>query len=119
MAEQIFYDNGTVKVTNARFMVGSQTYAMQGVTSVRSLVQSPNRIFPIILIIVGLFAFGGSVLFALLMIAAGIALLVMMKNTHIVALHSASGEQQALTSTDAGYINDVVGALNNALIHRG
>jgi hypothetical protein len=36
-----------------------------------------------------------------------------------VVLSSSSGEAQALGSKDAAYINSVVEALNNAIIHRG
>lgn len=37
MAEKTFLDEGGVTVTNARFVVPAQTYAMSEITSVKSL----------------------------------------------------------------------------------
>ena len=41
------------------------------------------------------------------------------KSIHAVILHSASGQVQALSDSDEGYIGGVVRALNDALVHRG
>ena len=123
MSEQVFFENGNVKVTNARFVVGNQTHAMNGVTSVASHVAHPSRLWPIIGIVVGLLillsADGSGKLVG--MAVAGIAgfILYNQKATHAVVLRSASGEVQALSGTDADHINGVVSALNEALIHRG
>jgi hypothetical protein len=123
MSEQIFFNQGNVKVTNARFIVNSQTYAMSGVTSVKTGFAPPNRNGAFGAIIVGvLIALGGdgaTKLFGVLMAAAGIWYLTQLKNTHSVYLSSASGEVQALSDTDETYIGNVVEALNEALIHRG
>lgn len=123
MAEEIFYESGNVKVTNARFVVGSQTYAMNGVTSVKSLVVPANKGLAIILIVVGLLilvgASGGGKVFGLLIAALGGYMIYKAKATHAVMLHSSSGETQALSSTDQVYIQSVIQALNEALIHRG
>jgi hypothetical protein len=123
MEERVFFDRDGVRVTNARFMVGSQTYAMNGVTSVKSRVTPPNRTGAIIAVIVGVLLFfgldGGAKLFGLLV--AGVAgwMLSQMKNTHAVFLSSASGEVQALANQDGEYIGGVIAALNDALVHRG
>lgn len=123
MSEQVFFESGDVKVTNARFVVGNQTHAMNGVTSVSSHVTPPSRMGPIVGIAVGLLmllaADGSGKLIGL--VIAGIAgfILYSQKAMHAVVLRSASGEVQALTGTDANHINGVVSALNEALIHRG
>lgn len=36
MEEKSFYNEGGVSVSNSRFIAGGQTYAMSGVTSVKS-----------------------------------------------------------------------------------
>ena len=123
MEEKIFFESGDVKVTNARFVVGNQTHAMNGVTSVSSHTTPPSRMGLIIGAIVGvliLLGASGSTKIVGLGIA-GICgfLLFNQKANHAVVLHSASGEVQALSGTDAGHINGVVSALNEALIHRG
>jgi hypothetical protein len=123
MTEQIFFEQANVKVTNARFIVNSQTYAMNGVTSVKSNVVPPSRTGALIAIGVGLmmlFAAEGAMKIVGLAIAgAGAWFLSQQKSTHSVYLSSASGEVQALSNTDEDFINSVVHALNEALVHRG
>jgi predicted ATPase len=123
MDEQVFFDQGTVKVTNARFIVGNQTYAMNGVTSVASGVTPPKRGLLIIGLVIGLLMLiggDGGTKFVGLLIAAGCGFaLYKQQATHAVILHSASGEVRALSDTDEGLISGVVAALNSAIIHRG
>ena len=123
MSETIFFENGNVKVTNARFVVGNQTHAMNGVTSVASHVTPPSRgawiagvAFGLLMTIV---ADGAGKLIGLAIAGVCGFLLYNQKSTHAVVLRSASGEVQALSGTDSNYINGVVSALNEALIHRG
>lgn len=123
MGEDIFYEAPGVKVTNARFVVNNQTYAMNGVTSVKSVVIPPSYGGAIIAIIVGLVLLvagaAGMKVLGLAIAAVGVFLIVKAKAEHIVVLHSASGEAQALKSTDGQHIGDVINALNDALVHRG
>ena len=123
MEEKVFFESGNVKVSNARFVVGNQTHAMNGVTSVSSHTTPPSRLGLIIGVIVGILillgAEGGAKVVGLAIAGACGFLLYNQKSTHAVVLRSASGEVQALSGTDEGYINGVVGALNEALIHRG
>ena len=91
MQETIFFEHAGVKVTNARFMVHSQTYAMNGVTSVKSLVTPPSRGGAIIGIAIGVLMFavldGSAKLVALLVIAGCAWALSQMKNTYTAAEH--------------------------------
>ena len=123
MAEQVFYEDGDVKVTNARFIVASQTYAMNGVTSVKSHTVPENRGAGILGLIIGVIIFaassGGTRVVGLIVAAAGAYLIYAAKAEHAVVLNSSSGEAQALTSKDEAYIRNVINALNDALIHRG
>ena len=123
MEERTFFEQGNVKVSNARFIVGNQTYAMNGVTSVKSHSTPPSRTGGIIAFIFGivvLFAAEGSgrLIGLAIAVAAGY-FLYGQKTEYAVVLNSASGEAQALTGTDETYINGVISALNDALIHRG
>ncbi len=122
MEEKTFLNEGGVTVTNARFIVPSQTYAMSGVTSVKSFEEQPSRTGPIVLIIVGVLCFlggGQAIVIGLLFIAGGIAWWMLEKATFHVLLSSASGEAKALSSKDRGWIGRVVGALNDSIVHRG
>lgn len=119
MDENVVYENGNVKVTNARFVVDGQTYAMNGVTSVRRFEKSPARGLPIGVGIIGIVAMSGSVIVGLLLLAAAIGIWVSQKTEFSVLLSSASGEARALSSKDRSYIDQVVEALNTAIIQRG
>ena len=123
MEEKTFFEQNNVKVSNARFIVDGQTFAMNGVTSVKSVVVPPSRMGPIIVLLIGLAiligADGVGKLLGLAVAGAAAYFLYSQKATHTVVLNSASGEQNALSNTDASFITGVVTALNDALIHRG
>jgi hypothetical protein len=122
MAEQSFLDEGGVTVTNSRFIVSGQTYAMSGITSVKALTRKPSRKGPIILVAIGLLAMLAgkeAVVVGLLFLAGGTVWWILHKPTYIVVLHSASGEAEALTSKDGGFISRAVNALNQAIVARG
>ncbi len=123
MEETTFFNQGNIWVTNARFIVYGQTYAMNGVTSVRQLVTRPSRFGPICLIIIGLLCLlggsGTSVFFCLVFIGIGALWWVTQKPTWTVVLSSSSGEHRALTSPNQAFIQGVVDALNTSIVHRG
>jgi hypothetical protein len=122
MEEKSFFNEGGVSVSNSRFIVPGQTYAMSGITSVKSYRQDPSRKGPIILGIVGLLALGGggnAVFLGLLLIAGAVAWWFSQKPEFSVLLTSASGEAKALTNKDGQFITRVVNALNDAIVHRG
>jgi Family of unknown function (DUF6232) len=123
MDERVFFEQGDVRVTNARFVVGSKTHAMNGVTSVSSHRMPASVVGPIIGIVVGLLilmgASGSGKILGVAVIAIAGYVLYSQKATHVVVLQSASGKVDALSSKDGGMIQGVVAALNDALIHRG
>ena len=123
MDEKIFFEDGGVKITNARFIVGSKTYAMSGVTSVKTHVEPPNRMMPIIIGAVGVLLLFVQSIEAIVfgLILAGVAFLIWrgQSEVHSVILSSSSGEVQALSDTNGERIGAVIAALNDVLIHRG
>lgn len=116
--EKTFLQDGDVTVTNSRFIVPGQTYAMAGVTSVRSASIEPKRIWPIIFCLFGVLMLFGSVVFGGVLLAIGIVWLVCLKTKYAVALNSASGEVHAITSENSEYISGIVKALNDAIVYR-
>lgn len=124
MEETEFYKSGNVSITNSRFMVGSTTYAMNGVTSVKRSQTEPSKAGAVILGIVGaLMIFAAA---TLMFKAAGVVIIILaifwfksIKCEYHVFLNSASGESQALSSKDKKFIDDVINSLNEAIIHRG
>lgn len=123
MEEKIFFNQGDVSVSNARFIVYGQTYAMNGVTSVKQGVENPSRLGPIVVALIGLgFLVGGSFKTVVIaFIAIGLAILFWRSQSpdYSVVLNTASGEKQALVSKDKKFIDGVIEALNQSIIHRG
>jgi hypothetical protein len=52
--ETIFFQEGEILVTNARFVVGSQTFAMRTITSVKGEMTPANFTGAVLLILIGL-----------------------------------------------------------------
>lgn len=119
MEETVFFNQAGVSVSNARFIVNSQTYAMNGVTSIKQAVNHPSRLGPIVLGFIGFLFLFGSIVLALIFLAAAILWWMNQKPEWFVILSSASGETKALSSNDKTYIDGVINALNQSIIHRG
>lgn len=120
--EKVFLNEGGVSVSNSRMTYQGQMYAMSGVTSVKTYEAVPSKKGPIILIIIGLFMMAGgknTIVVSLLLLAGGIAWWVMAKSIYSVLLTTASGEAKAYSSKDKDFVSKIVGALNDAIIHRG
>ncbi|MEO8278007.1 MAG: DUF6232 family protein [Thermoanaerobaculia bacterium] len=132
--EKVFFERGAVRVTNSRFQVESQTYAMSAVNSVNFLKEPASMAgagcllaFGAFVLLGGLVSFStgakGAGAFALLFGGAAVALGIMiarsLKHTYIVLLRTSNGEVKALRSKDSEYINAVVQALNDAIVARG
>jgi Family of unknown function (DUF6232) len=126
--EKTFHESSGVLVTNSRFIVGSQTFAMSGVTSVSSFVESPSHKGPLVAIVLGaMITLGGLVqgsqglggmLIGGVVLALGIWWFTQRKPTFHVLLRTSSTEVKALNSKDENYILAVVKALNDAIVYR-
>ena len=107
MEEKTFFEHENVKVTNARFLVGEQTFAMSNITSVSSSQDRHSRVGPIILLIVGFVMCCASIVVAgLIVMAVGVLWLMLQKTKYHVMLRTSGGETKALTSF----------ALNNSVL---
>ncbi|WP_261464729.1 DUF6232 family protein [Serratia marcescens] len=113
-----------VLVTNARFIVGSNTYAMSGITSVKKSKIPAKRSPGIVMAAIGasvMYAadskgwqiFGGVLLFL------GVVAFFIEKPTYVVTICSSSTETKALENKDEAYIDAVINALNTSIIKRG
>ena len=124
--ETTFFQSGDITVTNARFIVGAQTFAMRGVTSVEGVETPVSYAAPVFIVIFGLVlalaGFSGSVFLAIvgiLVIAAGVAIAIRRKATFAVVLRTAGGEITAYQSFDRAYISSIIQALNDSIISHG
>lgn len=132
-SEKVFFDKHGIKVTNARFIVHQQTYAMASVSSVKvgSTNKTPSKGGAVMAATIGglLFLGGlGSLKDAWLMALIGVGLLVWgvlwyrsIKPLfeYKLILTTSSGETTALTSFSEPDIRVVEDALNQAIIYRG
>ncbi|MEI9743596.1 DUF6232 family protein [Enterobacter ludwigii] len=113
-----------VQVTNARFVVGSNIYAMNGVTSVKKEKTPASRGYGFIIAMISGYAaytydskwwkYG-----AAFMCFSAVVQVLTAKPTYIVTICSSSTETKALSSSDEKYIDKVIDALTQSIIKRG
>lgn len=119
MEEKTFFEYDDVKVTNTRFITGSQTYAMSNVTSVKAFEQRPNRIWGVAALLIGLLITSESPPVGILLMAAAAFYLYKQKTLYHVMLATSGGETSALKTYQSRYLMKVVSALNEAIVYRG
>lgn len=128
--EATFYtDEQGVRVTSARLIVGSKTYAMRNITSVATRRSSPSYAGPVIAGLLGLgFVLAGfavnphnstNVILGALIAALGVLWTRVLKPDHHLQISSSAGESSALASKRKDYIDEIARAINEAIIHRG
>ena len=129
--ETTILEEGDVKITNLSAAIGTKTYAMLDITSVKVSRRAPLPCLPIMTLIL-------SLLFILVFFLEGniredffwfvgsgfgvtlsIAWLVGRKSTYSVRIESTSGESNILDSKDEAYIKRVVKAMNDVIVGRG
>lgn len=121
MEEKMFLEAGNVSVSNSRFIVSGQTYAMSNVTSVKTGIEEAKKGAGISITLVGLFVLFGipSILWGIVIIVVGVLAFMGAKNKYSVVLSTSSGENKALTSEDETHIKNIVSALNESIVSRG
>ena len=120
--EKIFLNENNVSVSNARMMCEDQTYAMSGITSVKTYEKKPSKLWAVLMILIGIGSLSSgrdNLIVGVIFIAGGVAWIVRAKPDYSVVLRSASGEEKAYTSKDKDFVNKIVSALNDAIVHRG
>lgn len=119
MDEKTFFEYEGVKVTNARFVVKGQTFAMSNVTSVNPITEPPKRFWGIVCLLIGLASLTQNAFFGIPVIALSIYFLYKQRTTYHVMLRTSGGETKALTTHQKDYLGKVVAALSDAIVHRG
>jgi len=126
MEEKIYFNDNVISVTSSRVILGATTYALRNVSSVKMLFDPPKRMIEIILIAIGIISLiigiamdkGGGVCIGLgiiLGILGGI-LFSIKKTTYYVQLGTNAGESRAYSSVNQQHIQEVVNAINEAII---
>ncbi|KPE50450.1 DUF6232 family protein [Chryseobacterium indologenes] len=119
--ELTFYQDGFVTVTQSRYVTESKTYAMRNISSVHVFEIIKSRTKAVLMIIFGLFLLFSKDIFwiGIIIIALGIWWLFSIKNEYAVRISTNAGEANSITSKNRDYIQKIVNALNDAIIHRG
>jgi uncharacterized protein DUF6232 len=124
MSESIYYSKDGIQITNARAVFGSKTYALANVTSV-SMGEAPRNLrgaawlAVIGLAVMVLGASGAGLYLGLIAVVAAMIMAVVAKPKYVVKIGSASGESHALISSDRTEVEQIVAAMNNAIVQRG
>ena len=121
MSETTYYSQGDINITNSRAIIGGKTYAMANITSVSMGVISPNYIPAAVAGVVGLLMLANSDarLFGVLVLVVAGVLFYLAKRRYTVNIGSASGESHALVDKDQAHIQEIVDAMNKAIVERG
>lgn len=119
--ETTFYQDSSVTVTQSRYITQSKTYAMRNISSVHIFEIEKSRAIPILMILFGIpFLFSGDIFWiGLILIVLGILILFSIKNEFAVRISTNAGEANSIVSKNRDYVQKIVSALNDAIIHRG
>lgn len=118
--EKVFYQDSNIQVSNSRLMIGSQMYPIRNISFVGMGSIEPKRFWANFLIGWGIICILAGVIFGgVVLIGIGVAMYFLQKPNYIVNIQSNSGMVEAYKSQDRIYIQTIVDALNEAIIHRG
>ena len=121
--ERVLFQKSGIFVSNSRFVVASQTFAMRNITSVRVGKETPAIAVPGFLILLGIaLALIGFISGGVPLGVIGVAFLVIgvywawnKKDIFKVVLTTNAGDVVAYESYDAQHIADVVKSLNDSI----
>ena len=124
MSEQIFFEKNNVKVTSARAIFGSHTFTLAGITSVLGVkVRTPAAKLAYLMslgLLVIMFSQGGMAYLYMPFLIVGLWYLAeKFLSKYVIIFSSASGETKAYASRSKQLIEEIVKAINDAIVHRG
>jgi hypothetical protein len=126
--ETTILQEGLVRITNRRTLVGTMTYWMSDIRSV-SVTRQERSNRPVWLIIIGLFFLLWSVIdqtgyyieffnIGTVLVIVGLALILLAKPTFALQIKGPYGERSILRSTNRDYIQRIAGAMNKVIADR-
>jgi hypothetical protein len=114
------FNDADVHVSTTRVIIQGTTYPTANITSVRSFMVSPSRLGPVVFLVVGgILLITQAWVWAAILILIGGAWLASVKKTYTLLIGTAGGEHKALSSQKSDYINNIVAAINQAIVSRG
>lgn len=119
--EVTFYQDINVTVTQSRYVTNSKTYAMRNISSVNISEIVKSKTAPVLMIIAGvLMLFANDIrILGFILLAVGILILALNKNEFTLRISTNAGEVNTIVSKDRLYVQNIVSALNDAIVFRG
>ena len=126
--ETTILQEGPVKITNRRTVIGTITYQMSQINSVHVTRQARN-VRPLLGIIPGIFFITWSLLdqtaqfmeffnIGMAFIVVSVILVWIAKPTYAVQIGNSSGHNSILRSTDPSFVQRIVDAMNVAIVRQ-
>lgn len=139
-AEIVYLSDNTVHITSTRAVLSGKTFTMANISSVSTGIRSPYTALGGFLFLLGLPALSIVAIktygtespaisqssetlrlvllaFSLVMLVSGLA--IGTYRQYVVEVGSSSGETDVIFSNDKRYIDDIVNAMNQAILERG
>lgn len=122
--EQVFLDTPGAKVTSARVIIGNQTFAMSGITSVEAkrVDYRPSWLPGLILVLLGIAALPSMPPIGIVLVVSGVYQIVRehhVSPTFHLMFRTAGGEVSALKSNDGEVVDTIANAITDAIVFRG
>lgn len=123
--ETTILQEGPVKVTDRRTIIGTITYSMSDIKAIH-ITSRPKSKKPLLCTLLGILLISWSMIdetgqfmeffnIGIFLIAVSIALVLIAKPTYAVQIGSTAGDHSILRSTDITFIQRIADAMNNAI----
>jgi|ERR1035437_124585 hypothetical protein len=118
--EKIFYQDNNVTITQSQFIAGSKTYAIRNISSASNYEIKKSKTGAILLLVIGFFLSIPEPIRILGwgLIIIGVIWLIKIEGKYSVRISTDSGEENSFIHHDKAYIQKIVNALNDAIIHK-
>ena len=127
--ERTILEEGDVKITNRRVVIGPNTYPLTdlisvGMTKDRTAIGCAIAAFVGVGILLGLLSLVSEVynseycLAGIISLGAAVVVALLAPPNYILQIRSMSGKAEILRSMDEDYLRRIVDAINNALVRR-
>lgn len=116
MDEVTFFENDGVRVTNARFIVDANTYAVRNITSTAAWTKKQQWVAALLLALFGVGSLAGAPPIGIFFLLTAALAWYLGRPMHYVRLHTSGGEVKAVKSRDLEFVKKIVHALNEAMI---
>ena len=129
VSETTILQEGPVKITNLRMLIGTESYKLSNITSAKFTTQ-PKSKRPFLFVIVGVLLvlwsifeetgyFGEFYNIGLILIIVSAVFFLLSKTVYTVQIEGVSGERNILNFTDLSFVKRIVDAMNMAIARNG